>query len=523
MLCAYSPIARIARKRAMDISAETLEILEQLFERAKRICLQKGLTEQEVQLTNLPAGVYTVRAREESGTRWLRTEGKIVTEVPWIFAVPTGANKVTVYWDGVPGATGYRVRWGTVSGSYPSASEVLSGSVRRYTVSGLMSEQEHYFVVEAEWHGVWGPPSEEDSAVPHVGAIRWDSGNVSWIMEDVRRVIGSMAGYDVLDVLGPDGLIYTDSGVRQPTTFFDTNRQVFLFTDFPSLQVPAVDAGREELENTCTGPYRRVRTRGDRGITAVRGTFWVPSTTSPHWPFIQISIPPVVDDPNNNFRTADTPYMYFGFAFGNTDVEGGLMYHRAGRAGLDYPRWQAYMKVVHRGRVRNVAITDTSNMRGHILDNVYGGTPTVVELYTFSRDRAAMLRIQPIDPKYGNTIFLREIFATAKLRQNISGARFRRVFSIAQRRESMPGCPLMPGCVRTGSYVSGMGIGYNPIEGSPLDPPGQISTAPFLWFEWIRRDYTDQAGSYPGSNAGIVSWVEIIQDSREAVTIYLGN
>ncbi len=41
----------------MDISAETLEILEQLFERAKRICLQKGLTEQEVQLTNLPAGV----------------------------------------------------------------------------------------------------------------------------------------------------------------------------------------------------------------------------------------------------------------------------------------------------------------------------------------------------------------------------------------------------------------------------------------------------------------------------------
>lgn len=64
-----------------------------------------------------------------------------------------GASKVTVYWDEVPGATGYRVRWGLQSGSYPNASGVLPGSARRYTVSGLVSEQEYYFVVEAEWNG----------------------------------------------------------------------------------------------------------------------------------------------------------------------------------------------------------------------------------------------------------------------------------------------------------------------------------------------------------------------------------
>jgi hypothetical protein len=54
--------------------------------------------------------VYTVRAFPVSPGRWLRVEGKLLTEVPWFFAAPTGANKVTVYWDEVPGATGYRVR-----------------------------------------------------------------------------------------------------------------------------------------------------------------------------------------------------------------------------------------------------------------------------------------------------------------------------------------------------------------------------------------------------------------------------
>jgi len=334
-----------------------------------------GGTDTVVRLDNLPAGVYTVRAFPESPGRWLRVEGKLLTEVPWIFAAPTGANKVTVYWDEVPGATGYRVRWGTTSGSYPNSSAVLPATARQYTVSGLLRDREYYFVVEAAYNGLWGPPSEEDSAVPHEGAIRWDSGNVSWIMEDVRRVTGSTAGRDMLDVLGPDGLIYSDSGVRHPTTFFDVSRLVFTLTDFPSFEIPVTNAGREELENTCTGPYRRVRARGDQNITAVRATFWIPSTFSPRFPYTQIFIPSEVDNPDNPRRPADTPYMYFGFAFSGLDVEGGLMYHRAGRGDLNYPRWQAYLKVVSRGRDRHPAITDTLNERGHILDNTEGGTP----------------------------------------------------------------------------------------------------------------------------------------------------
>jgi hypothetical protein len=481
-----------------------------------------GGTDTVVRLDNLPAGVYTVRAFPESPGRWLRVEGKLLTEVPWIFAAPTGANKVTVYWDEVPGATGYRVRWGTTSGSYPNSSAVLPATARQYTVSGLLRDREYYFVVEAAYNGLWGPPSEEDSAVPHEGAIRWDSGNVSWIMEDVRRVTGSTAGRDMLDVLGPDGLIYSDSGVRHPTTFFDVSRLVFTLTDFPSFEIPVTNAGREELENTCTGPYRRVRARGDQNITAVRATFWIPSTFSPRFPYTQIFIPSEVDNPDNPRRPADTPYMYFGFAFSGLDVEGGLMYHRAGRGDLNYPRWQAYLKVVSRGRDRHPAITDTLNERGHILDNTEGGTPTRVELYTIGQERLVGLRVQPIDPVFGEEIFLREIAATAKLKRDMSGLRFRRVFSIAQRKEAMIGC--LTGYLRTGSYVRGMAVGYNPVAGigeDPfLEPPAQVGIGGLFWFDWSDY-YTDQAGAYPPPSFGIVSWSEIVRFSREVVSISL--
>jgi hypothetical protein len=108
-----------------------------------------GGTDTVVNLTNLPAGVYTVRVFPVSPGRWLRVEGKLLTEVTWIFAAPTGidretmTDKVTVYWDEVPGATGYRVRWGTTSGSYPNSSAGLPATDRRFTVSsGLVRDRE---------------------------------------------------------------------------------------------------------------------------------------------------------------------------------------------------------------------------------------------------------------------------------------------------------------------------------------------------------------------------------------------
>ncbi|MCL6476731.1 MAG: fibronectin type III domain-containing protein, partial [Firmicutes bacterium] len=148
----------------------------------KTVSIVAPSAEVDVELT-LPAGAYTVQAK---ASHWLRGEDVVLTSVPWIFAAPTGANKVTVYWDEVPGATGYRVRWGTASGVYPNVSSVQSGDARMLSVTGLTSEQEYYFVVEAERNGVWSAPSEEDSAVPHVGAIPWDTGDAASILRAVR-------------------------------------------------------------------------------------------------------------------------------------------------------------------------------------------------------------------------------------------------------------------------------------------------------------------------------------------------
>jgi hypothetical protein len=63
-----------------------------------------------------------------------------------------------------------------------------------------------------------------------------------------------------------------------------------------------------------------------------------------------------------------------------------------------------------------------------------------------------------------------------------------------------------------------MAVGYNPIEGSFLDPPAQVGRSPLLWYDWTEF-YTDQAGAYPST--GIVSWIEIERFSREVVSISL--
>ncbi|MCL6533067.1 MAG: fibronectin type III domain-containing protein [Armatimonadetes bacterium] len=331
-----------------------------------------GGTLQAVQLTDLPAGVYTVRAFVENDTRWLRTEGKILTEVPWIFAVPTGANKVTVYWDPVPGATGYRVRWGTVSGSYSSASGVLSGSARQYTVSGLVSEREYYFVVEAEWNGVWGPPSEEDSAVPHMGAIPWDTQDPNQIIPAIRSALGIYDG-DV-SALSPDGWYYTETGglrgreIASLQYEADTGRIVtsdgayFMPTSSESVPDPA---RRNE-----TGPFRRVETRQGRNAIQAMGEFYLPPPRHP-----SANIWYIRSEQSSWRSTRDTPYVYFGIKYLDRngqvrDIEGGLSFHPAGR-GLrvgeqerggdrvspppNYDRWNIYIRLGWEGEERKVA------------------------------------------------------------------------------------------------------------------------------------------------------------------------
>jgi hypothetical protein len=83
---------------------------------------------------------------------------------------------------------------------------VVGADVRQQSVARLEREQEYYFVVEAAYNGLWGPPSEEDSAVPHEGAIPWDTQDPNQIVPAIRAALGVYDG-DII-ALSPDGWYY---------------------------------------------------------------------------------------------------------------------------------------------------------------------------------------------------------------------------------------------------------------------------------------------------------------------------
>ncbi len=72
----------------------------------------------------------------------------VVTVVPPVVpVVTTGADWADLIWDATPGATGYRLLYGTAPAVYPDALDV--GLVLTARVNGLTAGTLYYFVVEA--------------------------------------------------------------------------------------------------------------------------------------------------------------------------------------------------------------------------------------------------------------------------------------------------------------------------------------------------------------------------------------
>jgi hypothetical protein len=304
--------------------------------------------------------------------RWLRGEGTILTETPWIFAAPTGANKVTVYWDEVQGATGYRVRWGTASGVYPNASGVLPANARRYTVLGLVSDQEYYFVVEAAYNGVWSAPSEEDSAMPHAGAIPWDTQDPDQIIPAIRWALGIYDGD--ISALSPNGWYYSETGgvrSRKVAPLQYEARTARVVTAGSAYFMPMAAVSDPQHRNR-TGPFRRVETRQGQEALQVMGEFYLPPPRHPSMNTWYIRSEQVTWG-----QTCDTPYIYFGIRYTDRnrreiDVEGGLAFHPAGRGlrvgnqerggdGIspppNYDRWNIFLNLGWKKEVKTLRET----------------------------------------------------------------------------------------------------------------------------------------------------------------------
>ncbi len=351
---------------------------------------------------------------------------------------------MTVYWDEVQGATGYRVRWGTASGVYPNASGVLPADARRFTVEGLVSDQEYYFVVEAAYNGVWSAPSEEDSAVPHVGTILWDSGNVNQIILAIRQALGYPFGD--LSVVSPDGRYYTEiSGegrqARATAPFVFNETASTIETVDGLLLQPTQRVGKDH-----TGPYRRVRTSGPAQSTGTRGRFFIPPSRNPSLNIFYIHV-----NPATHSSTRDTPHVYFGIAFGNVDMEGGIAFHPAGRGNRhrqtgeeygvpSYDRWVPYLKVREGKDKRYFPIVgDPNNPKNHIRydqlgQEAYYGFYVDLDLLPIGRAKIVQLHVIVYRVLLGEPeeYVLEHLFEARARAVPNTGVRVRRVISIAQ-------------------------------------------------------------------------------------------
>jgi len=327
--------------------------------------------------------------------------------------------------------------------------------------------------VEAEYNGLWGPPSEEDSAIPHEGAIPWDSQDPNQIIPAVRNLMEPPYGY--LVVLSPEGLLYIEDelGNRQvkpaPYRYDPTVGQV---EDRQGNIVVPLQRTGEDAESS-TGPYRRVVTRGTGCIGAVV-MFYVPPPVYTYSRFINVPS-------ETNRTTRDTPYVYLGISYGDTDMEGGIGFHPAGRGihkrGQEwsdpereipppsYNRWQPYLKIARGNRLFPIGFEEIGVPMNHIrYENApYGLIVRLRLIPDVRRAKGVEFRVKvwaaEFDDPNDYPRFICDFygFADVKPPDRFRGAKTRRVISIAQIR------PGSDGYQRTGSFFEFVGVGYQPL------------------------------------------------------------
>ncbi|GBC91980.1 hypothetical protein HRbin15_00441 [bacterium HR15] len=494
-------------------------------------------------------GVYTVRAFPAVAGRWLRTNGTIITEVPWIFAVPTGADKVTVYWDPVPGATGYRVRWGMESGVYPNTLVVATTPPYRVNIEGLTSEQEYYFVVEAAYNGLWGPPSDEDSAVPHAGAIPWDTEDVNRIIPAIRSAIGINDGD--INALSPDGWYYSEvNRVRtseKALYLLSPNASEAVTNDGRVLQ-PMPQRRERHPQCTHTGPYRRVRTLESLNATRAMGEFYLPPRRNPSANVFYFDLPQSMWAPTGAGGTRDTPHIYFGMNYQaqggqEVDIEGILALHPAGRghynpqtgseegktpgsAPPNFDRWLIMLNIPKQNGGRSdLAIGEPLSYGVNGAEAPYGFVVWMMFGTEGTDDKLVSVHVHAwkyliedrwSDPPSYKQVVVGCAYRRAPVPPPGGGARMRRNITIAQREEAVRDSG---GWKRTGSFFLKCGVGHAPLFAQEDLQEISVYLEPGGWQNWI-NDVSETPVNCPPT--GVITVEQPVQQwYREVVSIDL--
>ena len=185
-------------------------------------------------------------------------------------AAATGATKVTLYWNGIAGASGYNVYRSTVSGGPYSliASNVttadtgpgMTGNFMYSDTAGLATGTEYFYVVWAVQSGMETVQSNEASDIPQAGAVPWDTGDPVQILDAETTQLNAVLPPDIdpdtgdfipaevglLTVQGPDGVIYESADTEGdpvtaygPSGSFDSTNNQIVLNDGTTIPVPA--------------------------------------------------------------------------------------------------------------------------------------------------------------------------------------------------------------------------------------------------------------------------------------------
>lgn len=128
---------------------------------------------QQTGLTNGTSYFYVVTASNSSGQSAASAEvsatpqaGPTVPPAPTNLVAVGGDGYVTLYWDSVGDASGYRIYWATASGVTPQSSTPIEIAGTTFSHSGRQNGTRYYYVVTAFNSAGESAPSAEASAQP---------------------------------------------------------------------------------------------------------------------------------------------------------------------------------------------------------------------------------------------------------------------------------------------------------------------------------------------------------------------
>lgn len=374
-------------------------------------------------------------------------------------------------------------------------------------------------MVEAEYNGLWGPPSEEDSAVPQVGAIPWDTQDPDQIIPAIRNLMSPPYGY--LVALSPDGLLYTEDAfgnrLIRPAPYRYNPSASHIEDAEGNVVAPLQQTDRDAESNT--GPYRRITTRSDLGCTGAVVMFYVPPPTYVYSRYINVP-------QQTHGSTRDTPYVYLGMRYGGTDMEGGISFHPAGRGirknnnewsdrdgtipAPNYDRWQPYLKTSN--RKFPIGFEEIGVPFNHIrYDNAPYGLIVRLRLVHTPREKGVEFKVKVWAAVFDDTTedprLIYDFYGFADVKPPANSVKVRRVISIAQKNPSNS-------YQRTGSFFEYVGVGYQPLfDVGDLLFTAQVYCRPFyrLW----TGDISDPPTNFPP--LGNVVTVRVIEAYHKEV------